>query len=137
MMRVIENIWCVRRSVFAGRVFTLLYYFFIYFIYLFMCRVTRLYSAVCHHMPHIIYVAIFFVSLSSLTPSPLAHGCTPWCHTTSKATPSQCPWRTINKDTGTLVCILSPFLGLCLPRSPCVTAARKYWRSAYNLNTQT
>jgi len=38
----------------------------------------------------------------------------------------QCPWRTINKYTGTLVCILSPFLGLCSPRLPCVTAACKY-----------
>ena len=61
---------------------------------------------------------------------PLARSRTLWCHTTSKAIPSLCPWRTINKYTGTLVCILSPFLGLCSPRFPCVTAARKYWRSA-------
>jgi len=47
-----------------------------------------------------------------------------WCHTTSKATPSLCPWRTIKKYTDTLVCILSPFLGLCSPRSPCATTAR-------------
>ena len=48
----------------------------------------------------------------------LAHSCTPWRHTSSKATPPLCPWRTFNK-------IYSPsVLGLCLPRSPCATTTR-------------
>ena len=47
---------------------------------------------------------------------PLARSRTLWCHTTSKAIPSLCPWRTINKYTGTLVCTLSPFW-VCVRRA--------------------
>ena len=63
---------------------------------------------------------LYHVLPSSLTSTLWLHCRTPWCHTSSKATPSLCPWRTFNKTYSTSV------LGLCLPRSPCATATRNY-----------